>query len=211
MNLSHAYLQRFFPRLTDGAVREDILRVGFLQQVEAGAVILREEQHIDFVPLIARGGVKVSMQTRNGKHLFLYFIRPGETCTMTLSSCIRREISRVVATSITDTDVVLIPAQRIYDYTRHYPGWNDYVLEAYREKFDSILDGFEQLASTPFDQRVMNYLEHMAAMLESRELLVSHATLAEDLGASRVGISRVLKGLERAGKLRLGRERISLR
>jgi CRP/FNR family transcriptional regulator len=210
MKITQAYLRQCFPGLTDGAIREDILRSGRLINLGADTMILREEQHIDFVPLIARGGIKVSRQIRNGKHLFLYFIRPGETCAMTLSSCIRRETSRVIATSVTETEVVLIPIQRVYDYTRHYPGWNNYVMEAYREKFDAILEGFEHLACVPFEERVMDYLDRLASILGQRELSLSHATLAEDLGASRVGISRVLKNLEKTGKLRLGRERISL-
>lgn len=210
MELTHAYLQQYFPRLTDGAIREDILRVGRLLRLEADAVILRKEQPIDFVPLIARGGIKVSKQLRNGKHLFLYFIEPGETCTMTLSSCIRRETSQIIAKCVTETEVVLLPVPRVYDYTRHYPIWNDYVLEAYREKFGTIMESLEHLACAPFDERVMNFLEHLASITGRRELKLSHATLAEDLGASRVGISRVLKTLERSGKLKLGRKSIAL-
>jgi|AntRauTorckE5430_2_1112549.scaffolds.fasta_scaffold02489_7 CRP/FNR family transcriptional regulator len=43
-----------------------------------------------------------------------------------------------------------------------------------------------------------------------QEVDITHSDLAMDLGVSRVGMSRVLKGLENKGILKLGRKTIQL-
>jgi len=89
-------------------LRDDLLGHGLLKTFPAGQTILTDKQYIDYIPLITRGGAKVIHYTNEQKALFLYFLQEGETCTMTLSSCLKRETSRVRAKTITETEIILV-------------------------------------------------------------------------------------------------------
>ncbi len=210
MKLTDVYLRKHLPTIREDHLIDDIAANGILQAFPAGQTVLTDRQYIDYVPLITRGGLKVVRHTQEHNNLFLYFLRAGETCTMTLSSCLKRETSKVRARTITETEIVLLPVERVYYYTRHFAGWNEFTLQSYRLKFDSILSAFEGMAFTPLEDRTVSYLRDIATIRGSNQLTMTHEALAEDLGASRVGMSRILKRLEEAELLRLGRGKITL-
>jgi CRP/FNR family transcriptional regulator len=210
MILNTAYLKKHLPQIKDGLLRDDLLEHSTLKTFPAGQTILTDKQYIDYIPLITRGGAKVVHYTNEHKTFFLYFLREGETCAMTLSSCLKRETSRIRAKTIAETEIILVPVERVYYYTRHFASWNEFVLISFQAKFDSILNAFEGMAFAPLEQRVLKYLQGMATIIGLLEIDITHGDLAVDLGVSRVGISRVLKNLENKGTLKLGRKTIQL-
>lgn len=210
INLTASYLRKNLPNLKGDMLLQDIVDNSLLHSVAEGKIILKESQHVDHIPLIGKGGVKVIRHTEPDHKIFLYFIRPGETCTMTLSSCLRRQTSQVHAQTIVDTEIILIPSERVYYYTKHFPSWNEYTLESFRGKFDDILHSYDQLAFTSLERRVYNYLKDLATIRKKGTITLTHAQLAAEMAASRVSISRVLKQLEQSGALSLGRNVIQL-
>lgn len=208
--LTSAYLKANFPSISDDRLRNDIAEHGTLHQFPEGLMVLKDAQYIDHIPLVSKGGVKVIRHTESHQNIFLYFIHPGETCTMTLSSCLKRQTSQIHARTIARTEIVLLPVERVYYYTKHFPGWNEFTLESFRSKFDDIIHAFDQLAFAPLETRIMHYLKNMAALRGHKALSITHAELATDMGASRVSVSRVLKSLERQGRIALERNLISL-
>lgn len=199
------YLRKNLPGLKGDQLLNDIAGNAKLVTLPEGQIILRETQHVDHVPLIGKGGVKVIRHADADRRIFLYFIRPGQTCTMTLSSCLRRQTSQVYARTVTETEIILLPSEQVYYYTKHFPGWNEFTLESFRAKFDDILGAYDRLAFQSLEERIIGYLQDLVAIKADRDLTLTHAQLAEEMAASRVSVSRVLKQLEKSGKLRLGR------
>jgi CRP/FNR family transcriptional regulator len=210
LELTTAYLRAHFPLLRDDGLRKDIAKHGTLHQFTEGVMVLKEEQYLDHIPLVSKGGVKVIRHTRGHQNIFLYFIRPGEVCTMTLSSCLKRQTSQVHACTVTPTEMILLPMERVYYYTKHFPSWNEFTLENFSEKFDNIMHAFDWLAFEPLKARIMHYLEDTAQLCGQSSLTITHVELATDMGASRVSVSRVLKELEQEGSLKLERKMITI-
>jgi len=204
-SLDADYLRKHLPGLKGDQLLNDIAENAVLVTVPEDQIILREAQHVDHVPLIGRGGVKVIRHADAERRIFLYFIRPGQTCTMTLSSCLRRQTSQVYARTVTETEIILLPSERVYYYTKHFPGWNEFTLESFRGKFEDILGAYDRLAFQSLEERIVSYLEAVVTIREDHNLTLTHAQLAEEMAASRVSVSRVLKTLEQAGRLQLRR------
>lgn len=202
------YLRKNLPGLKGDQLLQDIAENAQLLTVPEGQLILKEAQHVDHVPLIGKGGVKVIRHVGADQSIFLYFIRPGQTCTMTLSSCLRRQTSQVHARTIVETELILLPSERVYYYTKHFPGWNEFTLESFRGKFDDILGAYDRLAFQSLEERIIDYLEDSVSIRGQNNLPLTHAQLADEMAASRVSVSRVLKGLEKAGHVSLGRNMI---
>lgn len=210
MKLTDAYIRKHLPHIRGARLIEDIIDNGLVQVFPSGQTVLTHKQYIDYIPLITKGGLKVVRHTEEHNNLFLYFLLAGETCTMTLSSCLKRETSRVRAKTISETEIILLPVERVYYYTRHFAAWNEFTLHSFRIKFDSILNAFEGMAFAPLETRVLSYIRTITGVSGSPRLVITHEALAEDLGASRVGISRILKRLEQNGALTLGRGEITV-
>lgn len=209
--LNVGYLRKNLPGLKGDQLLQDIADNALLITVPEGQIILKETQHVDHVPLIGKGGVKVIRHAGADESIFLYFIRPGQTCTMTLSSCLRRQTSQVHAQTIVETEIILLPSERVYYYTKHFPGWNEFTLESFRDKFDDILGAYDRLAFQSLEERLVGYLKDTVAIRGRNDLTLTHAQLADEMAASRVSVSRVLKQLERAGRIDLGRNVIRWR
>ena len=60
------------------------------------------------------------------------------------------------------------------------------------------------------NERWLNYLFEKAKVNKSREVLNTHQEIAYDLHTSRVVISRLLKALEREGRIKLNRATIEI-
>jgi CRP/FNR family transcriptional regulator len=210
IKITSAYLKEYFPNLKDEQLIEDIVNHGELHRFPEGGMVLKDAQYVNHIPLVSKGGVKVVRHTESHQNIFLYFIQPGETCTMTLSSCLKRQTSQVHAQTIAPTEIVLLPVERVYYYTKHFSGWNEFTLQSFHSKFDDIIHAFDRLAFDPLETRIMRFLQDIAALRNDLGLTITHAELAEDMGASRVSVSRVLKELERQGSISLGRNLIAL-
>ena len=210
MTFDRDYLRRYLPGWQDQRLYDDLLEHAQLVELAAGQTILRHEQAIDFVPLVTKGGLKVRRETEQGQQLFLYFVHAGETCAMTLSCCIKRQKSLVRAETVVPTEMVLLPSERVFYYTRHYPSWNEFVVNSYEARFESMVDSLMTRAFESLEDRLLDYLYRLADTLQSTALPFTHAQLAEDLGSARVVVSRLLKKLEVQGRLTLKRGWIGL-
>ncbi|MEM7574688.1 MAG: Crp/Fnr family transcriptional regulator [Bacteroidota bacterium] len=210
MTFDREYLRRHLPLWQDQRLYDDLLEHAQLIQLPAGQTILRNEQPIDFVPLVTKGGLKVRRETLQGQQLFLYFVQAGETCTMTLSSCMKRQKSLVRAETLIATEIVLLPLERVFYYTRHFPSWNEFVLNSYEARFEFMVNSLVHRAFDSLEDRLLDYLCNLSQLLKSQDLAITHAQLAEELASVRVVISRLLKNLEGRGQLRLSRGQISL-
>ena len=69
----------------------------------------------------------------------------------------------------------------------------------------------DSIAFSNMDERLLEYLEKRAKATKSYTIQVTHQEIAYDLNASREAVSRLLKRLEKIGKVQLGRNVIYLR
>ena len=83
-------------------------------------------------------------------------------------------------------------------------------MQTYNARFDELLRTIDSIAFQKVDERLENYLKSKAELTETKLLVVSHQQIAEELNSSREVISRLLKHLEKNGKIKLGRNKIEL-
>lgn len=81
-----------------------------------------------------------------------------------------------------------------------------YVLELFASRLDSMANLIEDLRFKNIDERLLQWLESQ----EESIITITHDNLASHLGTSREIISRILKGFEEQGILKLSRGKIEL-
>ena len=201
-------LQASFPSLKDSSLTDRICENSSLLEFESGITLLKSGEFISAIPMVVDGAIKVSRENNLGQEVFLYFMRKGETCAMTLSSCLKQQKSAIRATTMCPTQILLIPHIEVAFYMRNFANWNEFILDAFHNRFDSIVGAFERASFMSLEDQLRIYLRDIVAITENKIVNLSHEELAMDLGSSRVVVSRVLKIMEQKGWLQLKRGRL---
>lgn len=208
MTTSFQHISTVFPILKDRQLVNDILGSATVVNVPAGQAVLKCGDFINAIPLVLDGAIKIVRENDKNEHVFLYFMTKGETCAMTLSSCLKRQQSAIVAKTLVDTSLLLIPSDKIQSYMTNYKNWNEFVLKSFHAKFDLVVKAFERSSFLSKEGQIKSYLKEIVEITTTRELSISHQELATELASNRVTISRLLKKLEDQGLVKLYRERI---
>ncbi|MCC6281114.1 MAG: Crp/Fnr family transcriptional regulator [Saprospiraceae bacterium] len=203
-------LRHHFPTLNHPALSESISEKAVLLTVPAGKILMHSGDQIQLIPLVIKGSIKVVRADETGHEVLLYYIHPGESCALTLSSALKQEKSRVKAITQQVTDIIGIPSELAYALGRKYPGWFDFVLDAYANRFQELLDMVDEISFSSLDQRLLKYLKEKSALLNTLVLHLSHQEIADDLGTARAVASRLLKQMEHRGMIQLLRGRIRI-
>lgn len=183
---------------------------GMMKNYREGDIILDENSSIRSIPIVMKGMMKVIRTEEDGREILLYYIRAGESCIMSFLGGMHNEKSIVKAEVEEDTEILFLPVDKVSLFIKEYPEWLDYIFRLYHKRFEELLDIVNAIAFKKVDERLLNLLIKKSEILETKTLIITHEQLANELGTARVVVSRLLKQLEDSGKLRLGRNKITL-
>lgn len=199
-----------FPTLLQQDLIEAISERGKLIQISAGQEMLDYGKYVKMIPLVTKGAIKVLRQDDDGQELFLYFLAPGQTCTMTVQCCRANLPSEIRAVAEEDTELIALPVEIMDRWLREYDDWRQFILTSYSDRFYELLNTIDSVVFQNLDERLLDYLEEKRKISGSNVLHISHQEIANDLHSSREVISRLLKQLERSDKVLLGRGKIEI-
>ena len=208
-NLSVAEFQQVFPDIYERETVEAILEIGKLKKIRADDWMVDIGDPIVYMPLLLKGQLRILREDEDGHELLLYYIRPGETCAMSLTCCSGNAVSNVRAVAEEDTELLLLPIQIIDEWTTKYPSFKSFILKTYQKRFEELLNTIDSIAFHNLDDRLSQLLKQKSEK-EGSELKTTHQELANQLNSSREVISRLLKQMERKGKIQMGRNKIIL-
>ncbi|WP_265130158.1 Crp/Fnr family transcriptional regulator [Chryseobacterium oranimense] len=183
---------------------------GITKTYHEGDIILDENASIRSIPIVMKGMIKVIRTEEDGREILLYYIKSGESCIMSFLGGMHKEKSIVKAEVEEDAEILFLPVDKVSLFIKQYPEWLDYIFRLYHKRFEELLDIINAIAFKKVDERLLNLLYKKSANLGSKTIIITHEQLANELGTARVVVSRLLKQLEDAGKLKLGRNKIIL-
>jgi len=207
-NKTAELLQANYGFIFEKELLQEMGEVGKLMEAKEGEVIINYQQTIKGMPLMLSGAIKISRQDNDGDELALYYLELGDTCTMTMTCCLGEQKSSIKAIAETDVTFLLVPVQKMKEWTKKYDTWMSFVFESYNNRFNELLDTVDNLAFSNMQERLSKYIKDQVMIRKTTVLELSHQDIAYDLHTSRVVISRLLKTLEKEGKIELGRNKI---
>ena len=181
---------------------------GVYYSYPAQTVILDYGDKINAMPLLTDGAIKILRQDKNGDELALYYLERGDTCSMTITSCMQEKKSVIRAIAETDVQFISIPLDNNKNWIQQYNSWLQFVFESYNHRFDELLNSVDELAFDNMGERLKKYLKDLVLIKKTKSLDISHQDIAYDMHSSRVVISRLLKKLENENVIQLKRNKI---
>ena len=203
-------LKKSYNHLFEDALINEIVQVGTFKEVPAGFKMMEIGSYVKAIPLLVSGVIKILREDTNGDELLLYYLEKGDTCSMTMTCCMGQTKSEIRAVVETDAKLIMIPVQKMEQWTANFTSWRNFVFESYHNRLNEMLHTIDSIAFDNMDQRLLNYLKEKARITQSKVIENTHQEIAYDLHSSRVVTSRLLKKLENIGKIKLHRNYIQI-
>ena len=189
-------LESRFSSLFEPKLINEICQSGTLYKFNKDEILIDIGMLITKMPLVISGSIKIMTEDEKGDELLLYYLEMAETCAVTLNCCTRRSKSTIRAITETECEILFIPIDRMDEWMVKYKSWRAYVLESYNERLNEMVKAVDNIVFHSLEDRLKRYIKDKATMAKSAVLNISHQDIANDLHASRVAVSRLMKKLE---------------
>ena len=184
----------------DDDLRKNIAGQATFIELQEDTEILREGQYVKVIPIVLEGTIKVFSKFED-KELLLYYIRPGESCIMSFAAALQNHPSRVYAMTDGPVKALVIPTEMAVKWVKQYTDFSTLFFGLYDKRYSDLLDTIHQLLFYKMDQRIFDYLQEKVRVTGSSSLKITHKQIANELGSAREVVSRLMKKLEKEGKV----------
>ncbi len=196
--------------LFQSLLNKEIYDSGQVKLFPANTVFLNLHSYIKSIPIVLSGSIKVIRTDDEGREIFLYYIKPGESCIMSFLAGIHNDTSKIKAIVEEDAEVLMIPVHKASEWIKEFPEWTDFIFALYQKRFEELLEVVNAVTFKKLDDRILDFITNKCALINNKTLQITHEQLANEMGTSRVVVSRLLKEMEIRKLIQLGRNKISL-
>ena len=175
-----------------------------------GEVIMNEHSYIRSIPIVLKGSIRIMRTDEEGGEILLYYIRPGESCIMSFMGAMHGQPSMIKAIAEENVEILFMPVEKSTALIKESSEWLEYIFQLYHKRFEELLDVVNAVTFQKTDKRILHFLQEKRKLGNSADINITHQQLAEELGTSRVVVSRLIKQMETDGLVSLGRNKISL-
>jgi len=187
-------------------VFDQVMRV----RLPAGQAVCQAGAQCAHLPLVLDGTARVYQLGENGREITLYRVHPGESCVLTASCLLSARPFPAFAVCESAVEAVVVQPASVRRWLGSCEPWREYLFGLIASRLVEVFGVLDAVLFQRLDQRLIDHLLRLAESLDASEIQATHQMLAAELGSSREVISRVLKGLEEQGLLRVRRGQIEL-
>jgi CRP/FNR family transcriptional regulator len=175
-------------------------------------VVLAESgKYMKVIPLVLDGSIRAYRNDYElDREILLYYISNGQTCMMSIVASFAQIKSQVHAITQRESELLLIPTDKVREWQIRFPKWNQFIIQTFLNRYTELLDTINDLSFKHIDERLYNYLIQYHHRQGDENVKLTHQKLANELGTTRVVVSRILKDLEKKGQVALSRGEIKL-
>jgi CRP/FNR family transcriptional regulator len=184
----------------------DQVRVGGQEvQMPSGSWLFRLGDRCEGFGFVIDGCIKVSISSESGREMVLYRVRPGESCTVTVSCLVNDRPYPAEGIAEGALEAVSIPRTLFNDLIAGSAVFRRFVLEIFSTRVNSLMELVNEVAFNKLDQRLASRLLELGPVVT-----MTHQELAGELGTSREMVSRLLENFADEGLVTLSRKRIAI-
>lgn len=194
------------------SLQKEMASVCSVSVFEKNKTIVKKGSYMQVIPLLLQGSIRVFRRDYElDREVLLYYIDPGETCMMSLVACFGDAVSKVNAVTEKKSELLMIPTNKVRIWQQNFDSWNSFVINTFLNRYTELLDVLLELSFKNIDDRIHNYLKEYSERNVSTSVKRTHQQIANELGTTRVVISRILKDMESRGEVELRRGMVKLK
>jgi CRP/FNR family transcriptional regulator len=162
------------------------------------------------LPVLLSGVAKVYVSNDGNRRVTLYRLRPQAICPISLSALLQNSPYPAGAVAEGHLQVRYLPGDQLKSLIRESQETFSALLESFAGCVYESVRTARHLMFAPLDVRLAQMLRNRFTAAPDQAIALSHEELANEIGTSRVVVSRLLKRLEHANCIRLRRREIAL-
>lgn len=158
--------------------------------------------------IVSNGRAKVQLSSRSGRETLLFRLGPGQCCALTASCLLTNSPYYAEGIAETDLEVVVIGSAAFNAALTASPDLMRTLLSELAERIGELTMLVDRQIGRDLNSELMDFLLQRAD--PDCKIELSHKKIAEELGTVREVVSRKLKDLEKAGRIKIGRGSVRL-
>ncbi len=178
----------------------------FKKYLQKNEIFYAGEDCVGFI-VVAKGALRAFMASDSGKEITIFSIKSGECCLL-CDTCKMGGLENKISVQTTqDSSIIILPMHVFARLKDHYSEVLDFSFNIMADRFAKVINVMEQIVFKPLANRILDFLKQNA---EDGVVKITHEELANHIASAREAVSRVLKELERSGKIEQNRGKIKL-
>lgn len=166
-----------------------------------GNILFFQGDTCENILFLTSGKVRLYIQSDNADEITLYQLNAGEQCIVNTASTLSQTEAIGSAVTVTDIEGYLLDVQSVKELAHSSDAYQSYLFSVYTLRMGDLAKLINDIKFKKLDERVLEWLKRQ----NSKEIQTTHEAIANELGSTRVVISRVLKELEHKQKVKLTR------
>lgn len=158
----------------------------------------------DTILWLTSGEVRLYTQADSIEDITLYTLKAGEQCIVNTASLFSNTNAIASAQTLTDIEGYLIDVESVKTLSKMSDVYQSYLFSLYQLRFEALTSLINDIKFKRLNTRIIDWIEKQSQTI----IETTHDQLAQDIGSSRVVISRILKELEKEGMIKLHRGKI---
>ena len=152
------------------------------------------------------GEVRLYIQSDDAEEITLYNLHEGEQCIVNTASTLSQTPAIGSAVTITDIEGYLLDTNSVKELAKQSDAYQNFLFSIYTLRMGDLARLVNDVQFKNLDERIIEWLKAK----NIKTITTTHEQIANELGSTRVAISRVLKNLEKSKKVTLTRGSIEL-
>jgi CRP/FNR family transcriptional regulator, anaerobic regulatory protein len=175
-------------------------------KVPKGNILFFQGDICDNILFLTEGKVRLYIQSDDADEITLYQLNSGEQCIVNTASNISQTEAIGSAVTVTDIKGYLLDTKSVKELAHMSDDYQSFLFSLYTLRMSALAKLINDIKFKRLDARVLEWLNAQ----NEKSIKTTHESIANELGSTRVVISRVLKELENSGKVVLTRGEIEL-
>ncbi|MFW5672778.1 MAG: Crp/Fnr family transcriptional regulator [Acetivibrio ethanolgignens] len=160
--------------------------------------------------IVRSGIIRGFISTPDGNEVTLYRLMGGDMCVLSVVCIMNVNSLDIHMEAETDSEVSMLPAWVYQRLNEDNNAVKDFTQQILTERFQAAMQVVSDLAFNTVGKRLAKGLLQKMRLLDSKELFITHETMAKDIGSAREVVSRTLKHFENLGIVKLSRGKITI-
>lgn len=180
-----------------------------IRSLRSGDSLGHQGQPCRYLHIVLSGILRIYQPGFSGREITLYRVRAGESCPLSYVSVLSEGAFPAISMAHEDCTVLLIQDKLVRTLIERHSQWRDFLNKALHRKICVILSTIDSALFKPLESRVAEYLYRNST--EANPTVHStHIQIANEIGSSRVAISRIVSQLQARKILDLQRGKIQV-
>ena len=191
--------------------KNDIIQHSDIKEYKKGSLIYNNLNECLGMTKVIIGKIRVYIMSNEGREINLFEVKDRECCVMSASCIINKNNFKTNIIAEQDSTIIVISNRILKSIVENNIHVRCYIYEIMNNRMSEILILMQNMLFNDLSKRLSEYLIKIYKKNNNIEVTITQEEISKNIGASREGVSRILKKLEKENLISILRKKLILK